>query len=466
MKRTTIQRHFAALLALIMILTSLLVFPMKTYALDNSVKEGVCAVVFYLKGAQLCHYNSSTKKYVPFQSLGDTSYSRGSGFFIGKSGENPQYIVTNCHVIDSYLEADKGENFVDLYKYDDQNVPVYIVAQSCEMRIYYSQDDYDIAYVDCYGDENDVDLAVLRLNEPTSKRRALKLADISESMVGDTAYTVGYPGNADNVLTGASKYGVDDATVHKGSISRIVTNEGKGVQRISTDATIQHGNSGGPLVSEDGYVLGVNTNTFSTTRDDDAQEVDYYAISSNELMRFLDKNNITYEKKSSSSVSIIPFIIIGVVLIAVIAVIIIVLTKHKKAAAKSPANAAPAANNASVPGMQNAQPQVKAYVRPLSSQHNGKIFPVGKAPVMIGRDTSKCIIVYQENTSGVSGVHCSVSFDSATGVFTLTDLGSTYGTFLSNGQKLNANSSVILRAGDSFFVGDKTNVCRVETEIS
>lgn len=465
MKRTTIQRHFAALLALIMILTSLLVFPMKTYALDNSVKEGVCAVVIYLKGAQLCHYNKSTDQYVPFQSLGDTSYSSGSGFFIGKSGENPQNIVTNCHVIDSYLAADKGENFVDFCYYDDQKLAVYIVAQSCEMRIYYSQDDYDIAYVDCYGDRNDVDLAVLRLKEPTSKRHALKLADISESMVGDTAYTVGYPGNADNDFTGASKYGVDDATVHKGSISRIVTNEGKGVQRISIDATIQHGNSGGPLVSEDGYVLGVNTNVISNSPYEDQIEADYYAISSNELMRFLDKNNITYEKKSS--VSIIPFIIIGVVLIAVIAVIIIiVLTKHKKAAAKSPANAAPAANNASVPGMQNAQPQVKAYVRPLSSQHNGKIFPVGKAPVMIGRDTSKCIIVYQENTSGVSGVHCSVSFDSATGVFTLTDLGSTYGTFLSNGQKLNANSSVILRAGDSFFVGDKTNVCRVETEMS
>ncbi|MCM1060694.1 MAG: FHA domain-containing protein [Eubacterium sp.] len=67
-----------------------------------------------------------------------------------------------------------------------------------------------------------------------------------------------------------------------------------------------------------------------------------------------------------------------------------------------------------------------------------------------------------EGTQGVSGVHCSVSYDSETNVFTLTDLGSTYGTYLIGGQQVLAKTSLMLKPGDSFYVGDKANVCRVE----
>ena len=56
----------------------------------------------------------------------------------------------------------------------------------------------------------------------------------------------------------------------------------------------------------------------------------------------------------------------------------------------------------------------------------------------------------------------SVSFDPATKDFLVTDLRSSYGTFLTNGTRLNPNVPYRMKSGESFYVGDKSNVIRVE----
>lgn len=467
-------RIFRSVTAFVTVIMSLMMtfsfFTVKAQAaFNNSTREGVVAVVFYVKDAYLCHVSKSGKL-IPFREIGDGEFSGGTGFFVGKSGENPQYIVTNMHVIDSYIDANEGGQFVTYAGVDSDGYDVYLSAASCELRIYYSEDDYDIAYVDCHGEVDKLDLAVLRLKNPTDKRKPLKFGEVSDKMVGDTVYTIGYPGNADNDFSSASKYGVSDSTVHKGSISRIVMNEGKGVERISTDATIQHGNSGGPLVSENNLVIGVNTNVESKSPYDEQIEVDYYAISANDVMRFLDKNNIYYEKGGTSSsvvIGIIIGVVIGFVVIAAGAAVVIIVFVRKKGGANQAVNASSSESPevaATTVRSGYSAPAVKAYIRSMAGQHNGAVYPVGKAPVTIGRNKASCVIVYAEGTNGVSGVHCSVRFDSTTGAFTLKDLGSTYGTYLASGQKLVANTPVMLRSGDTFYVGDKVNVCRVEVE--
>lgn len=101
----------------------------------------------------------------------------------------------------------------------------------------------------------------------------------------------------------------------------------------------------------------------------------------------------------------------------------------------------------------------------MSVQHGGKTYPVGKAPVMIGRDAAGCSVVYKEGTPGVSGKHCTVSFDPASGEFILTDLKSSFGTFLGkNGQKIAPNTPIKLKPDETFYVGDKANVISVELE--
>lgn len=487
------KRILSVALAVMIAVCAVCVPTLSAQAFDNDVKAGVVAVVFYLKDAGI--YITDGQQVEEVKHVGDVEWSGGSGFFIGAQESNPSYIVTNCHVVDSYVKANEGETFLyNTGQYYNNRYPILIGAPSCELRIYYDKNDYDTASVDCYGDASKVDLAVLKLQKPTNKRKALMLMTPEESWVGSTVYTIGYPGNADNQFTSNSKYGIEDATVHKGSITKFVAND-KGVDRIAIDAVVQHGNSGGPLVNEDGFVLGINTNVESKSPYEGQVEADYYAINTSEIITFCGKNNIPYmDAAAAIPVALIIVLVIVFVVLLLIAgavVLIILLTKKKKRAAMAAATAsampeaasaqgpaqgsasaapAPAATEAPAQGIgaygatTAPTPQVKAVIRSQATQHAGKTFPVGLAPVTVGRNSAECVIVYEPGTPGVSGKHCTVSFDATSRQFTVTDLGSTFGTFTANGQKLTPNVPVTLQAGESITIGDKANVLSLELE--
>jgi pSer/pThr/pTyr-binding forkhead associated (FHA) protein len=74
---------------------------------------------------------------------------------------------------------------------------------------------------------------------------------------------------------------------------------------------------------------------------------------------------------------------------------------------------------------------------------------------VIGRDKSKCSVVFPDQTPGVSGVHCKISFDGKNA--TITDLQSSYGTFV-DGKKLMPNSATQLHRGLVIMLGSKHNL--------
>ncbi len=156
----------------------------------------------------------------------------GTGFFYSTDGR----ILTNAHVLP---EDAGGEVRVTLS--DGQRIPATIVGR------------------DVWGD-----VAVLQAEGgpfPT-----LELAENSELRVGEPVLAIGSPRNFRNTATSGIVSGLDrliPRTVNTDSGPMAIPLRGL----IQTDAAVNQGNSGGPLVTADGRVVGINTAVQSNAND-------------------------------------------------------------------------------------------------------------------------------------------------------------------------------------------------------
>ena len=145
------------------------------------------------------------------------STSLGSGFVIDPSG----LIVTNNHVI---AEADE----IMVIFADDQKLKAKVI-----------------------GRDPKTDLALLKVN-PTKPLTAVKFGDSDTARVGDWVVAIGNPFGLGGTVTA----GIISAR-HRD------INSGPYDDFIQTDASINRGNSGGPMFNIKGEVVGVNTAIFS-----------------------------------------------------------------------------------------------------------------------------------------------------------------------------------------------------------
>ena len=150
--------------------------------------------------------------------------SLGSGFIISDSG----YVVTNNHVVSPNGRGSVEEITVTL---PDGN-------------------EYEAELV---GTDPQSDLAVLKV----SRREPfpfVRFGDSSQARVGDWVIAIGNP------------FGLG-GTVTSGIVSSVLRNTGGGAydRFIQTDASINRGNSGGPLFDMQGNVIGINNAIISPT---------------------------------------------------------------------------------------------------------------------------------------------------------------------------------------------------------
>lgn len=389
----------------------------------------------------------------------------GTCFFVGNPKEGAEYLITNHHVIKPFLNYGKGE-YVEAMVNGEHAILKYIV------RVYYDSKNYDEAYVVDYNESKDI--ALLKLAAPTDERKAIPICSPTEDMVGSTVYCVGYPGLSENLYIDAvSSWGKSDMSVTTGTIGRFVTTSGTGVRRIQSDAVIQRGNSGGPMVNGNGSVIGINTEYVGGDR-----EINYYAVSIDEVIPMLKANGVPYVTESdmkkgnlfgklTSNPKLLIIICVAAAAVVFLVAVLAVIGKKGKSkpvAAGSTEGRSPAQPQTDIIPMpvQPAAPAKRAMVRSMSAQHNGMSFPIGAAPILVGRDAANCTIVYREGTPGVSGRHCSIEWDANAEEFLVTDLRSTYGTFLLDGQRLQQNVPYHCKAGECIYIGEKTNVLRVE----
>ena len=144
----------------------------------------------------------------------ETLVGQGSGVIISRDG----YLLTNSHVVDN------AQN-IEVVLNDGTKLPATIV-----------------------GRDNHTDLAVLKIDAPGREFDAVEIGDSDTLRVGEFVIALGSPFSlASSVSLG------------------IVSQKGRSIgllpfeDFIQTDAAVNRGNSGGPLLDVDGRLVGINT---------------------------------------------------------------------------------------------------------------------------------------------------------------------------------------------------------------
>ncbi|MDR1421399.1 MAG: trypsin-like peptidase domain-containing protein [Coriobacteriales bacterium] len=402
----------------------------------------------------------------------------GTGFFVGQEGVNPRYVITNGHVIE---DADRNDG---------------------EIRVYFSEADGDyleptIAWVNYRKD-----IAILALDEPTNKRIALPLLFRDAVTKGEQVYALGFPGASDSSKTNAP-HDETDITYTSGIVGDIV--ESDPVHAIQTDADVAPGNSGGPLVNAQGDVIGINTWKSTETG------TMTFAIAIDEIVPALNELGVPYSVAEHTDLLMILAFVVGALLLLFGLLLgwLVVRARRQLAmeaadtrasaavatAAAANANALAAANaaarNAEVAARAvadataakasvavaiaaaekataeadaRAAARARVTLRPvligLAGQFAGVEFALDKR-LNFGRDASRCNLVFDPAVPGVSGFHCSVSYDADSERFKLEDHNSTYGTFFGDGQRIDPERPAYLAAGDGFYLASRNNSFQV-----
>lgn len=381
-------------------------------------------------------YTEAKDGVVYIQSVFLDAISSGSGFAIGENGKPVQYIVTNYHVVHNENTGEK--------------------AQSVTVCFSAAANRYMTAQVYRYSEAKDI--AVLRLPEPTTEVKPLKLRKYSDNNISETFYALGYPARA-TVGTDFERYDKKDIVTTSGMISRQTMVEETDVYML--DLEITSGNSGGPLVNSKGEVVGINT--FSIT--DENYDRTNYAVCIDEVTRLIDVDEVPFTLTSDvNAKAIIVIAAVVIVDVALAAMIVISLMGPGKKAlyerpAKKPERHDTDSDIRRTVAADSISPTVAvsdsvSIISCISGQLKDKDF-VLKDKLVFGRDPKRCKVVFPLDTEGVSGLHCQLVKEN--GKIVLTDLGSTYGTYVGNGLKIDKDTPVELKKGDTFSLGSDKN---------
>ena len=194
------------------------VAPASSSGTAQTVKNGALTIgqVYERTNASVVEITVTTQAPADGPMGSGTAQAQGSGFVYDSSG----HVITNAHVVDG--------------------------AQSAKVR-FADGKTYDATVV---GVDASTDLAVLKVEAPSSALHPLELADSSQVAVGDVVVAIGSPFGLENSVTA----GIVSALGRSMKAPNGYTITGS----IQTDAAINHGNSGGPLLDLDGKVVGVN----------------------------------------------------------------------------------------------------------------------------------------------------------------------------------------------------------------
>jgi putative serine protease PepD len=127
----------------------------------------------------------------------------------------------------------------------------HVVAGATSLTVAAHGSSSDTASATLVGEEANEDLALIKVDPSSLGLKPLSLASTKNVQVGDSVYAIGNP------------YGLEE-TLTRGIVSALnrtisAPDGSKITGAIQTDAALNPGNSGGPLLNDEGQVIGVNS---------------------------------------------------------------------------------------------------------------------------------------------------------------------------------------------------------------
>lgn len=397
--------------------------------------------------------------------LPDGSANLGSGFAVGQAGEPSAVFVTNKHVV---------ENSTAVYLLLDDRWSETEDGSALNME-------YVVRCDVVYEPETYPDYAILLADRIVTERVALPLMPAALAEPGETIYAIGFPSVSDQVTVNYTA-NVDTVTVTAGTISRLAHMTETDTDVIQIDANINHGNSGGPLITEEGYVIGLNTYGYGDNINLAVQS-DYVISRLNDLVDIGTLYEFEYtlitDRSEGSGMMTTVLICVGLLAAAVVVAVLILRRNRKPATAAGyqKDSSGGGSNNSSwkkddhsstfpktgqvdeIGETQPAEPQEELRIVGVNGHFAGRRFAL-TGTLRLGRLPDQNDLVFPADTTGVSGVHCVVRLTS--GGATLTDLGSSFGTFLNGQNKIPPQQPTALKLGDTFALGSQRQTFRLE----
>lgn len=289
------------------------------------------------------------------------------------------------------------------------------------------------------------DLACLRIKK--SGLPFLFLGDATEGKglkVGAKVIAIGYPYVAET-----SEITDPEPTVTQGIVSAFKQSRQE-APFIQTDASLNPGNAGGPMLDDNGAVVGVNfagaDRTFETRYKELFAEKDIpvgvgFAIPINPAEDMMKFANIPYNKFVVSpppppKINYVPYILAAGGILLLLIIIGVALSKRKKVASVEAETGFVAPTSLTEKSTAYSFGNIKATAGELA----GKIFPITEKGLNIGRGSGNDISL---SIDTVSRRHAWIG--PVAGEITVKDFGSANGTFVNDEQVINSR---ILRPGD------------------
>ncbi len=360
-----------------------------------------CSVIFSLI-LSACSSNDISKCDDSIAMIKNATMSTyGTGFAIGKPGKAIDTIITSYSVIAT---------------------PNGVAPKTAEVRINESEQKFtaNVKYYD-----SGKNIAILKLPQKTKELKATVLRDNVD--YNEKIFVRGYDGTG-NIMSDFEKFNSTDIIQFTGNISTF--------DELNTIVVYKYSNEfnramvGSPAVDADGNVIGMcayslnGMNTYSQ-----------YILSAQEIQKCLVDEEVDFMTSTELKYrNIILFMIIsGAILLALIIAVAILLVNKKE---------------------NNPEPRDK-YIKVTGGSLAGRVYKL-ENKLSIGRDSSKCDIVYPLDEPGVSALHCTIEMQGD--ACYLIDNFSKYGTYLDDGTPIYATTPYRIKNDRfAFYIADRKN---------